>query len=164
MTHRALAAGLAAFLAAAAMGCAGPQSPPPKPAVVAPVQPAPPPAPEHTLDPREERRLVKDLLRDVAEYYRLLREKNVEQAATYVQPEQRRAFQDGLWEFVAKYRIESADVASYQLFPQADGVMAKVRVVRTLFERASVVPEKSEIWVTWRHLGDRWTLVPQQQK
>jgi hypothetical protein len=121
-----------------------------------------PPAP--ALDPREERQLTRDLLRDVAEYHRLLRERNVEQASGYVVPEQRKAFQDDLWGLVARYRIESADVASHQLFPQPDGVMAKVKVNRTLFERNSVVPQRSEMWMTWRHQGDRWVLVPQQQK
>ncbi|MBE0617232.1 MAG: hypothetical protein IH608_04815 [Proteobacteria bacterium] len=164
MHRKTLGAPVLIALALGLAGCATSPAPvSPTPPVSAPeTKPAPPPGP--TLDPREERQLTKDLLRDVAEYYRLLREKNVEQASGYVLPEQRRAYQDDLWDFVARYRLESADVASYQLFPQPDGVMAKVKVVRTLFEKASVVPQRSELWMTWRHASDRWILVPQQKK
>lgn len=145
-------------------GCAAVPAPGPAPAPApAPVAREPAPAPT-VLDPREERQLTRDLLRDVAEYHRLLRERNVEQASGYVIPEQRKAFEDDLWGLVARYRIESADVASHQLFPQPDGIMAKVKVIRTLFERNSVVPQRSEMWMTWRRQGDRWVLVPQQQK
>ena len=125
--------------------------------------PAPPPAP--TLDPREERRLVKELLRDVDDYHRRLREKNVEQASLFVEPEQRPRFQDGLWDLVARYTIESADVVSYQLFPQSDNVVtASVKVMRTLFARGSVNPEKAELWMRWENRGSRWVLRPQKQK
>lgn len=153
---------VALVLALGLAGCATAPAPAP-----APAQPPPAKAPAlaaPVLDPREERQLTRDLLRDVAEYHRFLRERNVEQASGYVLPEQRKAFQDDLWGLVARHRVESADVASYQLFPQPDGVMAKVKVNRTLFERNSVVPQRSEMWMTWRHWGDRWILVPQQQK
>lgn len=127
--------------------------------------PAPAPAPSPALDPREERRLVKELLRDVDTYHQRLQEKNVEQAAMFVEPEQRAAFQDGLWDLVAQYKIESADVVSYQLFPQSDNVVtASVKVVRTVFPRGSVRPEKSELWMSWENRGPRWVLRPQQQK
>ncbi len=151
------------MLACCLFACAGAPPavpPPPPPAPVA----APVPAPGPAIDPREERQLVKDLLRDIAEYYRLLGEKSVERAAAYAEPEKRSALQDDLWGFVARYSIESVHVQSHQLFPQPDGVMAKVRVERTLFERGSVVPSRSEVWMTWQHRGQRWTLVPQQQK
>ncbi len=148
-------------------GCAGapvqqapPAAPPPQAAAPAPT---PPPAP--ALDPRVKRRLVRDLLAAVDTYYRLLQDKSVEQAAEFVPEPQRRAHLDGLWDLVAQYRIESADVQSYQLFPQADSVvMAKVRVVLTLFRRDAVVPERTELWMTWHHRDDRWELVPQEKK
>ncbi len=148
-------------------GCAGapPTGPAGPKAPVVQAQPEAPPAPkEAVLDPRVERRIVGDLLRDVREYHRLLQEKNVEQASAYVEPQRRAAFQDDLWVFVASYKIESADVVSYQLFDEPDGIMAKVKVVRTLFQKHSVVPEKSELWMTWHHTDDRWVLVPQKQK
>lgn len=162
MQPKALGPMVVLALALGAGGCATAPALAPAPAPAPESKPAPPPAP--ALDVREERQLTKDLLRDAGEYYRLLREKNVEQASIYVLPEQRKAFQDDLWEFVARYRIESADVASTQLFPQPDGVMAKMKVIRTLFEKASVVPQKSEVWMTWRRAGDRWVIVPQQKK
>jgi hypothetical protein len=153
------------------VGCGGvaPREQPAEtaPAAAAPevVQPKPPPPPPlAVLDQREKRRLTSELLRDVAEYYRLLQEKNVEQASAYVDLENRKDFQDDLWGFVARYKIESADVASYQLYPQLDLVMAKVKVVRTLFEKHSVKPERSEHWMTWEHRQHRWVLLPQRQK
>ncbi|RMG93206.1 MAG: hypothetical protein D6708_05625 [Candidatus Dadabacteria bacterium] len=149
-------------------GCAGVppagEPKPPAPAAEAKQPEAPPPPPVQQLDPREERRLVNELLRDVDEYHRLLKEKNVEQAAQYVEEAQRQAHIDSLWGLVARYEIVSADAASYQLFAQPDGVMAKVRVVRTLIPRHSVVPERSEVWMTWMRRGERWVLQPQAQK
>ncbi len=160
--------GCVVMLALGGAGCAGlpvgkttePSAEPPK---AEKTQPAPAPAAPQ-LDPQEERRLVSDLLRHVDEYYRLLKEKNVEQAAGYVDPEHRQQHIDSLWEFVARYEIVSADVASYQLFAQPDGVLAKVRVVRVLLPRHSVVPERSEVWMTWLRVGERWVLQPQRQK
>lgn len=150
-------------------GCAGLREgkQPPAPAV----QATPPAATEAkaaaapaALDPREERQLSKDLIRDVEQYYRLLREKNVEEASSYVDPQYRQAYQDDLWTFVANYAIESAQVTSHQFFPQVDGVMAKVKVARTLFDKGSVVPKKSEIWMTWNRKDGRWVIRPQEQK
>ncbi|MDF1556097.1 MAG: hypothetical protein P1P84_23705 [Deferrisomatales bacterium] len=162
----------AALLCLAMVGCATlPSGGKPAPAAAAAkapaVAPTPTPAsvPALTLDPREERRLVKELLRDVDAYHRRLQEKDVEQAAMFVEPEQRPAFQDGLWDLVARYKIESADVVSYQLFPQSDNVVtASVKVMRTLFARNSVKPEKSELWMSWENRGPRWVLRPQKQK
>jgi hypothetical protein len=57
----------------------------------------------------------------------------------------------------------STQVLSHQLFPQPDGVMAKVRVSRTVFERASVVPKKSEVWMTWMPPDGRCRIRPQEQ-
>ena len=162
----------ATLLCLALVGCAtvpsggkpAPGTAPAKAPVVAPT-PAPAPAPSANLDPREERRLVKELLRDVEAYHRRLQEKDVEQAAMFVAPEHRPAFQDGLWDLVARYKIESADVVSYQLFPQSDNVVtASVKVMRTLFARGSVKPEKAELWMSWENRGPRWVLRPQQQK
>lgn len=149
-------------------GCAGfppaRQAEPQAPAAEA-TKPEPPPAPPAAqLDPREERRFLNELLRDVDEYHRLLKEKNVEQAAQYVEEAHRQAHIDSLWDLVARYEIVSADAASYQLFAQPDGVMAKVRVVRTLIPRHSVVPERSEVWMTWLRRGERWVLQPQAKK
>lgn len=141
----------------AAKPAAAPAAPPP--AVAAPAAPAP-----AALDPREERLISKDLVRDVDQYYRLLKEKAVEEAVAYVEPAQRAAYQDELWTFVANYAIESAQVLSYQLYPQVDGVMAKVKVARTLFDKGSVVPKKSEIWMTWSRRDGRWLIRPQEQK
>ncbi len=144
-------------------GCAAPQQVlVAKPAAPAPVA-APSAAPDAAaaLDPQAERRLVKDLVRDVDEYHRLVREKNVDQASFFVAPERRPLFKDELWEFVARYKLESAVVASYQLFPRAGGFTGKVKVSRTVFEKASVVPQKTEAWMTWEHLGDRWVLQPE---
>ncbi len=146
--------------------CAGPpvkEAPPPPPPKVREA-PKPKPPPGQALSPREERRLVKELLRDVDNYYRLLKDKNVEQAVTYMPPEYRAKAIEDLWRFVARYQLESADVASYQLFVQPDGVLAKVRVVRTLFPKTSVIPERSEIWMTWMYTGGRWVLRPQREK
>ncbi|WP_025321544.1 hypothetical protein [Deferrisoma camini] len=160
--------GCVVMLALGGGGCAGlpvakTTEPTPEPPKVQESQPAPEPQPPK-LDPQEERRLVSDLLRDVDEYYRLLKEKNVEQAAGYVDPEHRQEHIDSLWEFAARYEIVSADVASYQLFAQPDGVLAKVRVVRVLLPRHSVMPERSEVWMTWLRVGERWVLQPQRQK
>ncbi|MBI5015235.1 MAG: hypothetical protein HZB55_07055 [Deltaproteobacteria bacterium] len=163
-------AGLVVLLASLGLawtaGCLGPlalkEVPPP-----APVRPAAPEvkaAPASTLDPREERQLGKDLVRDVEQYFRLLKEKNVEDAAAFVDPQYRAAYQDDLWTFVANYAIESAQVESQQLFPQVDGLMAKVKVGRTLFEKGSVVPKKSEVWMTWTRKDGRWVIRPQEQK
>lgn len=136
------------------------------PAVTAPAPaPAPTPKPTVTLDPREERRLVKELLSDVETYHRRLQEKNVEQASQFVEPGQREAFQNDLWDLVARYKLESADVVSYQLFPESDKVVtASVKVMRTMFARGSVKPEKSELWMRWENRGARWVLRPQKQK
>jgi hypothetical protein len=103
-------------------------------------------------------------VRDVEEYHKRLKEKSVEEAAGYVEEQYRKAYQDALWSFVAAHAIESAHVVSYQLFPQVDGVMAKVKVARTIFEKGSVIPQKSETWMTWIRRGDRWTILPQEQK
>ena len=162
----------AALFAVTSLGCAGlglpERTPDKKPAEASPAAkaaPAPaPPAPQAPLDVRDERRLTKDLLRDVEAYYRLLQEKNVEEAANYVDPQYRQAYQNELWTFVANYKIESTQVLSQQLFPQPDGVMAKVRVARTLFEKTSVTPKKSEIWMTWMQRDGRWLIRPQEQK
>lgn len=152
----------------AVAGCAGVQTPSPPPERQPPVSTTETPPPERPpvpmLDPAEERRLVRDLLRDVEEYHRLLQEKNVEQASMYVLPEYRNDAKDDLWEFVARYTVQSADPISYQLLPEPLGVVAKVKVLRTLFEKYSVEPLKSEIWMTWEHRGGRWVLRPQQQK
>lgn len=149
-------------------GCVPPQQVVVKPAAVVPaavpaaeVAPAATATPAASLDPQAERRLVKDLVRDVDEYHRLVREKNVDQASFFVVPERRPGFKDELWEFVARYKLESASVASYQLLPRAGGVTGKVKVSRTVFEKASVVPQKSEVWMTWEHLGDGWVLQPE---
>ena len=158
----------AAFLSFCFWGCAGLRDQGPaaeKMTVAVPAATIPAPKPALVLDPREERRLVKDLLRDVDTYHRFLKEKNVEQASQFVDPERRAAFQDDLWDLVARYKIESADVVSHQLFPQSDGaVMASVKVTRTLFARNSVSPEKSELWMSWEHRGNRWVLRPQEKK
>ncbi len=147
------------------VGCAGaPPPPPPPPVTPAPVAEAPAPPPAPALDPRVKRQLVKDLLRDVADYYELLRYKDVERASQYVDAAGRRAYADGLWELVAAYEVQGADVQSYELYPQPDGVLAKVKVVRTLFAKRSVVPERSEVWMTWVHQGARWVLRPQERK
>ncbi|GAB4255969.1 MAG: hypothetical protein Kow0092_01630 [Deferrisomatales bacterium] len=151
--------------AAALAACAPAVSPTPPPEPV-PVAKAPAPAPEPApappaLDPRTERRLVKDLHRDVEEYYRLLQEKDVDRAAAYVQADRREGFKDVLWQFVATYHLQSADLVSYQLTaaPQG-GAVAKVKVLRTLFEKYSVVPQKSEEWTTWEYHDGRWALRP----
>jgi hypothetical protein len=150
------------------IGCApmAPREKPVQPEVVAPPpEPVkPPPLPASTLDPREERRIVNQLLQDVEEYHRLLQEKNAERAAAYVDLERRPAYQDELWEFVARYKIESADVMSYELFPQPGVITAKVKVLRTLFRKRSVKPERSEHWMTWEYRQGRWVLLPQLQK
>ncbi len=160
---------LGTVILAAYVGCAGapvkqtgPAQPPPERVQAAKKAPEPPPPP--ALDPREKRRLVRELLRDVEEYHRLLKEKNVEQAVTFFPPDVRDRVIDDLWLFVGRYHLETADVASYQLFVQPDGVLAKVRVVRTLFPKNSVTPERSEIWMTWHRTGERWVLQPQKQK
>lgn len=150
-----------------ATGCAAPRGAarpaaapvPPPPREAKPAEPA-----AAALDPREERRIAKELVRDVEDYHKRLKEKSVEEAAAYVDPEYRKGYQDELWSFVAAYAIESAQVASYQLFPQADGVLAKVKVGRTLFEKGSVTPQKSEVWMTWLRRSDRWVIRPQEQK
>lgn len=141
------------LLACAAAPPSVPPPPPPPPAATEP-------APVEALDPREERQLVKDLVRDVEEYYRLVGEKSVERAAAYAEPEKRGPLQETLWDFVARYTLESVHVAGYQLFPQPDGLLAKVRVERTVFEKGSVVPERSEVWMTWQHRGQRWIVIP----
>jgi hypothetical protein len=147
-------------------GCVGPlavkEVPPPAPVKAA--APEVKAAPGPTLDLREERQLTKDLVRDVDQYFRLLKEKNVEDAAAFVDSQYRAAYQDELWTFVANYAIESAQVESQQLFPQVDGLMAKVKVGRTLFEKGSVVPRKSEVWMTWTRKDGRWVIRPQEQK
>lgn len=156
------------LLCAALTGCATPRgggtTTGAAPTVTTPA-PAPAPAPSVTLDPREERRLIKELMNDVETYHRLLQEKNVEQASQFVEPGQREAFQNDLWDLVARYKLESADVVSYQLFPESDKVVtASVKVMRTMFARGSVKPEKSELWMRWENRGARWVLRPQKQK
>jgi hypothetical protein len=60
--------------------------------------------------------------------------------------------------------VESIQTSSYQFFPQPDGMLAKVKVTRTLFEKGSVVPHKSEVWMTWMQRGGRWLIHPQEKK
>jgi hypothetical protein len=155
--------GLASTLGCLAVG-GGKQPTPAAPKAAQPTAPEPKEAAGPDLDPREARQLSKDLIRDVDQYYRLLEDKNVEDASSYVDSQYRKAYQDDLWTFVATYAIESAQVVSYQFFPQVDGVMAKVKVARTLFEKGSVVPKKSEIWMTWNRKDGRWVIRPQEQK
>lgn len=125
---------------------------------------APAPEPQAPLDPADERRMAKELVRDVDEFHRFLRDKNVEQASSFVDPERRKAFQDELWDFASRFKLEAADVASYQFLPGANGVTAKVKVLRTLFEKNSVVPKRVEVWMTWALRSGRWVLEPDPKK
>ena len=145
-------------------GCLGPGTEK-KPAAVD-TRPAPvaQPAPAQAMDPREERRLSKELLDAVRGYYRYLQEKNVEQAAAFAAPETRMTLQEDLWGYVARYVVESADVASYELVPQGEVIAAKVKVLLTLFEKNSVIPQKTQDWMNWEHRQNRWVLVPQRRR
>lgn len=116
------------------------------------------------LDPREERRLTKELGRDVDDYYRLLREKNLDGALAYVDPRFQKGFLDELWAFTAAYTVEGIQALNFQFRSQADGLSAKVKVARTLFQKTSVVPERSEVSMTWVHRGNRWLFQPTEKK
>jgi hypothetical protein len=161
MGRKAVAAAfsLALCTAVATLGCAPAQAPRPAPEAPKPVAEAPRP-PEPALDPRVARQLSNELVRDVTEYYRLLKEKRVEQATAYASMDRRQALQDELWGFVARYTLSSADIATHELHPTANTVVGKVKVYLTLFGRDSVVPERTEAWTTWEHRQGRWVLLP----
>lgn len=113
----------------------------------------------------DEQKLSKELLKKIAEYYELLEDKYVEKASLFVKEEHRAKFVDDLWEFVANYKVQSADVVSYQLHPQADGVvLGQAKVMRTLFKTNEITPTRQPIYMMWEYDGAKWYLRPQVEK
>jgi len=118
-----------------------------------------------TLDRGEEQRLSKSLVQRITTYYNLLEDKQVEKASMFVREEHRAKFVDDLWDFVAKFKIQSADIVSYQLHPQADGlILAQAKVMRTLFKHNEITPTRQPIYMMWEHDGTQWLLRPQVEK
>jgi len=126
---------------------------------------AEPASPVRALDRGEEQRLSKALVARITNYYTLLEDKQVEKASMFVREEHRAKFVDDLWDFVAKYKIQSADIVSYQLHPQADGlILAQAKVMRTLFKHNEITPARQPIYMMWEYDGSQWLLRPQVEK
>lgn len=126
---------------------------------------AEPASPVRVLDRGEEQRLSKSLVARITTYYNLLEDKEVEKASMFVREEHRAKFVDDLWDFVAKYKIQSADIVSYQLHPQADGlIIAQAKVMRTLFKHNEITPARQPIYMMWEYDGSQWLLRPQVEK
>lgn len=113
-----------------------------------------------TMEEVQARRDMEKLLDEtVTEYWKLVAEKNVQEALTHVIEAYREVVRNELYQFNAAYRLTGTDLLSksmqYEGMPQAD-----VTVALTVFEKTSVVPVRKEAVQTWRYAGGRWLVVP----
>jgi hypothetical protein len=95
----------------------------------------------------------------VVGYWKLVAEKNVQEALVHVLEAYRETVRNELYQFNAAYRLTGTDILAKTM--RYDGLpQAEVSVALTVFEKTSVVPVRKEAVQTWRYAAGRWLVVP----
>jgi len=119
-------------------------------------------APERPLTVEEQqarRETEKNLDYAVLDFYKLVADRNVDEALTYAIEAWREPLRAQLWALNNAYKLSSVDIATKHIawegLPEAE-----VTMTLSVYEKGSVTPIRKEMTDRWRLAGDRWFLIP----